>query len=408
MGMIVNEGREKSGAVLFSLLLNLKHIFLYYSPIYFFHLLSHYCLHPFYSHKENKPNKSEASNNSVGSVGSGGSGRSGRNGVGDKLEEANLLGWKMREFAIRLIALGFCVLLVFFFSFANFYEHIPQILSRLFPWGRGLLHAYWAPNFWALYTFGDKMVFLLVKKVLGGKLVGEGIQVVGNMSRGVVGESGKHLFLPPVLPLHTFLLTLFAFVPIIWRVWKGRASRGGREGRGLMVKGVAMGGFVSFMFGWHVHEKAISMVLIPLSLLSPLSSSHSSQFFFLSTVSSFSLFPLLFQSREFLPKVFILLSHSLFSFLFFSSLFPSPKKEKKKENGKKGLKDDEHCFRLNFLQKTFLVGIFVLEIYNQFFHNLFFSDSLPFLPLLLTSVFCSLSMTYSFCVLYFQFVFHGN
>ena len=123
----MEEKRYLLGAFTYSMLLNFKHIYLYCAPAYFFYLLVNYVLE-----------SSEVIN------------------FGDRIK--------------RFIKLGLITLIPFIISFGPFLlvtgiEGIQQIFGRLFPFGRGLIHDYWAPNFWALYYFIDKLLFLFSSKM---------------------------------------------------------------------------------------------------------------------------------------------------------------------------------------------------------------------------------------------------
>lgn len=108
------EGLLASGLI-FAALLCLKHIYLYLAPAYFVYLLRAYCLGP------------------------------------------------RSIFHIKLfncIKLGIGIVAIFGVAFGPFVqlEQIPQVFSRLFPFSRGLCHAYWAPNIWAMYSFSDRVL----------------------------------------------------------------------------------------------------------------------------------------------------------------------------------------------------------------------------------------------------------
>jgi len=111
--------RKRSGllasGIVFATLLCFKHIHLYLAPAYFVYLLRTYCLGP-------------------GSI------------------------FDVQFF--NCIKLGVCILSIFALAFGPFvyFEQIPQVLSRLFPFSRGLCHAYWAPNVWAMYSFSDRVL----------------------------------------------------------------------------------------------------------------------------------------------------------------------------------------------------------------------------------------------------------
>lgn len=103
------------GGFLFAALLCLKHIYLYLAPAYFVYLLREYCL---------------------------------------------------SQKSILRICFGNCLRLalglagIFGAAFGPFllWGQLDQLLARLFPFSRGLCHAYWAPNVWAMYSFSDRVL----------------------------------------------------------------------------------------------------------------------------------------------------------------------------------------------------------------------------------------------------------
>ena len=104
-----------ASGLLFAALLCFKHIYLYLAPAYFVYLLRVYCLSP-----------------------------------------RSIFDVRPRT----LVTLGGSVVAIFAAALGPFiyWGQGKQLLSRLFPFSRGLCHAYWAPNVWAMYSFIDRVL----------------------------------------------------------------------------------------------------------------------------------------------------------------------------------------------------------------------------------------------------------
>lgn len=195
------------------------------------------------------------------------------------------------------------------------------------------------------------------------------------MTGGLVQEF-RHSVLPSVSPLITFILTILSIMPSLIHLWL--YPRGPKS----FLRCLVLCAFGSFMFGWHVHEKAILIVTIPLSLLVLDKKKDAQIFLILSTVAHYSLFPLIFTRAETVIKICIVLAYTVYSFYSLGNLYRIPWT----------LSQLPLC---STIETLYLLCIIPLETYNSLVHPLLGLDKrLPFLPLMLTSVYCAVGVMY--------------
>ncbi|XP_060663803.1 probable dolichyl pyrophosphate Glc1Man9GlcNAc2 alpha-1,3-glucosyltransferase [Drosophila nasuta] len=304
----------------FAVLLNFKHIFLYMAPAFAVYLLKFYCL-----------------------------------------------GKQSRQFVLSIAKLLAVGLTPFVLSFGPFWRQLPQLISRLFPFKRGLTHAYWAPNIWALYNTADKLAVVALKRTPPNAM--------SSTSSGLVQEV-KHIVLPNITPGTTFVLTLLFMLPILLKLFLSKTKE---QARLVFLRAVVLCACSSFMFGWHVHEKAILMCLIPLCLLAVVDRRDAKYAFILSVAGYFSLLPLLFEVDLLVPRYALYLAYMA---MFYGQLERIYKATK---------------LGLHLLECIYFLGFLTIPLYEHLFSRLFgVHQQLPFMPLLLTSLYSSLGVLYFF------------
>ncbi|KAI1274764.1 ALG8 glycosyltransferase family ALG6 [Xylaria sp. FL0933] len=322
--------RQKStilaSGLAFAALLCMKHIYLYLAPAYFVFLLRTYCLSP----------------KSI-----------------------------VRIQFVNCVKLGVGLLAIFAVAFGPFAlkGQIPQILSRLFPFSRGLCHAYWAPNVWALYSFVDRLLILVAPRV-GLPIKAE---AVNSVTRGLVGDTAFAV-LPEITPRLCFALTLvFQGIPLV-KLFT-------RPSWDAFVGAVTLCGYASFLFGWHVHEKAILLVLIPFSLIALKDRRHVSAFRPLAVSGHVSLFPLLFTPAEFPIKTVYTIFWLVLFLMAFDRLAPASQRPR--------------FFLFDRLTIIYIAVSIPLIVYCSLLHQMIFGKSYEFLPLMFMSAYSALGVVVS-------------
>lgn len=341
----------------FSVLLCFKHIYLYLAPAVFVFLLRAYTLNLLYDTKRS------FYHNAI-----------------------RLVRWT------NLIKLGSIVIAVFAVAFGPFvyYSKMPNLVARLFPFSRGLNHAYWAPNVWAVYSFCDRFLIQIYKRIplsrnilmtlfhFNPELL-KNDALLSSSTRGIVGDI-EFLILPTITPRLSFLLTLFyqvmALIPLFIQPTYER-----------FIGALTLCGYASFLFGWHVHEKAILIVIFPLTFLVLKDIRLLNCFSLLVSCGYVSLFPLIYTCEEWLIKVlYTLLWYIIYYFSFRKVANVSPT-SRFEGNGLLLVERVSSLYILGLIPVVIMVS--AIEMLNVKFEVL---KKLEFMKLMIVSIYCGIGI----------------
>ena len=161
------------------------------------------------------------------------------------------------------------------------------------------------------------------------------------------------------------------------------------------------------MLGYHVHEKAILMAIVPVGMLAADSVDDAKVYLLMSWVGHFSLFPLLEGRSETVSKILVTSIHMLLSYVSLDRYHRSEQRAIHIETSKRGI-------RFTTMEHMYLWGIGVLFLFVEFVHPVMFVKihpttgektlSMPFLPLMLMSIYCALGLMYAWYLSYKQYI----
>ena len=303
LGLLV-QGRTRRGwsyhihhlgaAVLYALLVTMKHLYLPLAPIYFVYLLSNYCFQD--------------------------------------------TQFSFRNFSNVATVTATTLILPFipFLVQGDPLNQMSQIATRLFPFGRGLVHDYWAGNIWALYTLAGK----ITTKVVG-------------------------MTLPEISPALCAVCLLMGLLPGVFGAWNATPR--------TFLHCIVFGSLSSFMLAYHVHEKAIMTTIIPLTMLIQ-QRQERHLYLCVTALGLVGLFPLLFRPTELPLKLCTFTGYMAFAY---HRLY-------------------EPTLSVLDLVGIFMLAGVVLFL--EFVHPILVYPRMEFLPLLLVSVTCAVGLVY--CWLY--------
>ena len=158
--------------------------------------------------------------------------------------------------------LAFSIISVFVRSFVPFIylsynekslEPIIQIFRRLFPFGRGLLHSYWAPNFWAIYSFFDKILFHVNYSYIQTDAT---IKQQNCSSLGLTQITEFNILPNITSKISNIIVVILALIFILKSLMWDKYHIELKHRNNQFVKYLTMSSLIFFNFGYQVHEKA--------------------------------------------------------------------------------------------------------------------------------------------------------
>ncbi|KAJ8905735.1 hypothetical protein NDN08_002240 [Rhodosorus marinus] len=244
---------------------------------------------------------------------------------------------------------------VFLGIWLPFIKQTDVLIKRLFPFGRGLLHSYWAPNVWALIASLD----IFASALIGGE--------PSPSTRGLIGFAEPFVIMPNPSPLGSLCMTILAMLPALFYLALNKGDR-----RTKLLIAVSHSFLSAFVFGWHVHEKALLLAILPLCFVAGHHDRWCSVFRVLCMSGTLSMFPLLYEPAELLPKYML--------FLGFAAFLATTMNR-----------------NWTLIESVYYTGMIPIEIYSTFVHTKVLPVGYEFVPQALISCYCAVGIVFAYC-----------